>query len=655
MKLSFVRRHLSIKDFPTTCIPNFTLLTGTNGAGKTHLLQAIHQGAIEAEGEEISKDEIRLFDWNSLIPKDTGEFKSETITNEYNDTYIRINNIVNRRNNEIDNINKMLGNKFDQTTAYQKIISLSEEEIINIAEDEGSANEIKKRIRNLENALNQEIFQDDNLRSKERGIRTVADDVQKPVSALTQDDFINSSLMAWGQTDGFQQSLARLFVAYRDIRQTNDLQILAKQRGDSEASPLNEDEFIKKYMIAPWGFVNDAFKEANLDFEIDHPHLYTKAPYHPHLKKLSTEDTVLFGNLSSGEKIIMSLALALYYAQDKRQITTYPKILLLDEIDATLHPSMAKTLLSIIMNTIVKKHGIHVIATTHSPSTIALAPEDAIYVMESGVNGIRKTTKAQALNILTRDVPTIAISFDGRRQVFVESPNDAAVYDAAYQALKHNLRSQRSLQFIATGGKRTESASHSGTGCDAVKRLVKTLADSGNITVFGLIDWDGSNVSEGRVKVLAEDKRNGLENLIFDPLLMCALLAFDFISESSRIGFKKEDTYSKFRDSTPERLQLHIDAIQKLILGEDVLESEAVDVEYEGGFSLSVAKKYLTMDDHELETKILAAFPFLKSITRAGAGSLMEYVATRVIRDCPHFAPKDLSATFSELLDAEVS
>jgi len=154
-----------------------------------------------------------------------------------------------------------------------------------------------------------------------------------------------------------------------------------------------------------------------------------------------------FADLSSGEKVLMSLALCLYYTEDTRQITNYPKLLLLDEIDAPLHPSMCRLYLDVLIRTVVETHKICVIATTHSPSTVAIAPEESIYVIEPNKVGLHKTTKARALSILTDGVPTLSISFDGRRQVFVESPNDAKIFDTIMQIFKGRIQSERSLEF----------------------------------------------------------------------------------------------------------------------------------------------------------------------------------------------------------------
>lgn len=82
MRLSFVAPHLSIQAFPTIDVPPFTLITGVNGAGKTHLLGAIKAGKVASDIAPSPEDDVRFFDWNSLVPNDTGEFQIAAVYNE---------------------------------------------------------------------------------------------------------------------------------------------------------------------------------------------------------------------------------------------------------------------------------------------------------------------------------------------------------------------------------------------------------------------------------------------------------------------------------------------------------------------------------------------------------------------------------------------
>jgi predicted ATPase len=51
MKLIYQKDHLSITQFNPIDIPDFTILTGINGAGKSHLLQAIENRSVLVDGE----------------------------------------------------------------------------------------------------------------------------------------------------------------------------------------------------------------------------------------------------------------------------------------------------------------------------------------------------------------------------------------------------------------------------------------------------------------------------------------------------------------------------------------------------------------------------------------------------------------------------
>ena len=111
-----------------------------------------------------------------------------------------------------------------------------------------------------------------------------------------------------------------------------------------------------------------------------------------------------FEDLSSGEKILMALVTLVY-----KQSTsgTFPDLVLLDEIDASLHPSMTQNMLSVLQSVFVERET-KVIMVTHSPSTIALVPEESIFVVNrTGVNKLEKRTRSAALSILTEGFATL--------------------------------------------------------------------------------------------------------------------------------------------------------------------------------------------------------------------------------------------------------
>lgn len=444
MRLSFRSTFQSIIAFPDVELPEFTLLTGPNGAGKTHLLQALANGDVLADCAPNPSADVRMYDFNTLVPQDTGLFSSETLRNERIDVFNNYTNVASRINlpHHLENLRNLArANGLTQTYVQNPVAmaSLTLEDLskLEVKEPENLYRMITVNVQSAtDNIIN-------NLSQPQRSrVQAVAKSVGKSVIGLTEDDFGSANPAAWDDIGVFQQSFGRLFIAYRDTKLANDLAEFQAYKGDDTAQFLDADTFRKLHGGAPWDFVNDAVAAAGLDFRINHPNLNEYAPFHPQLTKISNSVTIQFSSLSSGEKVLMAFAFCVYYASDKRQLATPPKLLLLDEVDATLHPSMSQTLIETISRSLIQAYGIKVIMTTHSPSTVALAPESAVHLMTPGIAGIRRCSKAEALNILTVGVPTLSISYEGRRQVFVESPSDAKAYDAAYKILSHPLVQQ---------------------------------------------------------------------------------------------------------------------------------------------------------------------------------------------------------------------
>lgn len=656
MKLTFSQSYLSINSFPEISVPDFTLITGPNGAGKSHFLQALRLGNIRSDcalnqNPQI-QNEIRLFDWSNLVPQDTGYFTSEQIRNEKMGMFQ--NHQIIRQNIAIL---EPLRNFAKQYNLPQKYISdpglisnLGIEDIKNIfsIDVSNSVEQIFQNIKIITAQANQNLLNHIGDQAMRNGLMSIAEASGKSLISLSEKDIISPYLPSWGQTDLFQQQFARLFVAYRDMYLSNQLAQFRASKGHLDAEPVSDEEFLAIRGPAPWDFVNQSLAEANLDFRINAPNLDDFTQYQPQLTKISSGVVIPFSNLSSGEKVLMSFAFCVYYASDRRQISSYPKILLLDEVDAPLHPSMSKNLINTITKTMVGSFGIKVIATTHSPSTVALTPEDAIYTMHPNKSGLHKTNKSEALGILTEGVPTLSISYDGRRQVFVESLADAETYDDIYRLYKTQIGSERSLEFVGTG-KKNFSGSEQNSGCDIVKSLVDRLEKAGNNSVYGLLDWDGHHQRSRRIAVIAEDRRNGLENVIFDPLLIALVICRDCPEIKSKIGIDENTGFIDLCSLPRDSLQVIVKNVCRIVLASDAIEEEKSH--YLSGLELNIDKRWFKVDDHKLEGMILDAFPELKSVTKQQAGKLMQHIIKRVLLDKRDYVPIEVFEIIKDLLE----
>lgn len=641
IELSLQNPHKSIRAFPTASIPSFCLITGINGTGKTHLLEAIEEGKFRVAigRKNIGRDSIRRFDFNSIAPS-TGESRinpsklGESEANLVHEIYQQL-----QRTGVRVFLERMRGAPWtaELRALGPKLATMSVSELRAILPNPDEAEAWPERFRHWALQASTQVL-------KRGQFQKLLEEGRIPPLLLTEKELM-ASLPFGGEVAIFQQGFAKLFVKYRDAKLLNDVRQNAHSKGEAGAHPLTDEEFVRQHGIPPWDFVNEVLEVAGLDFAVNKPEAFSFAPFELELRKRSTDVPLQYEWLSSGEKVLMALAHAVYYSRDQRQLASFPELLLLDEIDAPLHPAMSRQLLATIADVFVEKAGISVIATTHSPTTVALAPVGSLYAMDPSAPGLHKTGKQEALSILLRDVPTLALDFSGRRQVFVESDQDATIYDAVYQLLKTRLNHERSLTFIASGTQ-INGKDHD-NGSAQVKRVVSVLAE--NKSVFGILDWDNKNRSNGRILILAEGERDGLENCIFDPIPLAILIAQMDRDRREALGLSRDTPVDAFRRLHQEALQRVADACQDLILGPE--DADTTPCSYTGGVTLQIRKDYLLMDDHELEGRIVEQVPRLRSIKLA---NLKTHLVQNVLMEFPDFVPCCFEVLFRKLLTVEV-
>lgn len=651
MRLTYVKPFLSLRRFDPIDLPEFTLVTGVNGAGKTHLLRAIHSGHVQVDRAAANAGQIRYFDWTSMTPNNAVEVNPASIY-AHRDRILKL--VEQARAQHYPRLIDVL-QRFGVASTENpwRLARLSPQELAALPGVGIRASEISNALKTEAHALHQTISsQFGQNQPAQRTLGNLAGQDPSLLAFMTELE-TQDMPFGWEQPDIFQQSFGQMFFAYFELQKLNRLRRLDAQEGRQPSMPpLCEDDFVRRHGEPPWDFVNETLRSAGLDFEIDHPLDYSTTRYSPRLTKRASGAQIDFGNLSSGERILMSFAFCLYYSLDDRQSVQRPKILLFDEIDAPLHPSMCRTVVRTITETLVAKQKIRVIMTTHSPSTVAVAPDESIYVMRPDAPGLAKSGKRQAIAVLTAEIPTLSIEFEGRRQVFVESSGDAERYDRLFQILADRLDSERSLVFIAVG-RRQQGEPDRDAGCPQVRRIVDELVAGGSRSVFGLVDWDQKNSSDSRVVVLGQTERYAIENCLLDPLLLAAILVRERRELGTSIGFQKHESYVDMRSMGSERLQSISDLVQRRLLSlpEDATISDAREVRYLKGFALKQSRRILEMNGHALEEKAYQVFPELRRFHKPG--QLLMYVVDPVLAEVPELAPEALIDAFRRLVHAE--
>lgn len=552
MKLKFENVYKSIKGINEEIeLPSLVLLTGLNGAGKTQFLEAIQNKHIK-------------------VLNDTNIVENIKYINLKND-YIHCSNYSTISN---------------QTDLKKKQIILNKIEEFNLTGNMTSNTGIS-------------ISYSDNININEiiNNIKLASEELKIPAK-----DFEYRDLNFWignynEKREPFEMlDLAKLFTTYYESKIKNDLKKIQNNNG------LTDEEFMKKYGTDPVDLFNDLLKQISPNLKIN----YIKPKEFDEVKNVSlineeTGDVMQFNDLSTGKKVMFKLLITIF--SNNENLINKPDLILLDEIDSGLHPSLMKNFIDYIKNVFVKQLDIKVFMTTHSPTTVGLINEESLFFVKKEFPRIIKISKKEAIANLTKEIPLLNIDYEARRKIFVESIEDEIIYTNIYNCLIQNqlLTEKIPLVFISTG----TSTSDATGSCDWVKDLCKKFNDNGDTSVFGIIDWDLQNKSKGNVFVLAENHKYSIENCVLDPLLIGIFLVRMGFGEKYNIETKLNNLYNMSNDDCKNVVN---NILTKL--GYDL--TNCKENEYCNNFKVDIPIGFYEERGHNLEDKYKSTFPELK-------------------------------------------
>jgi predicted ATPase len=585
-------------------LPSFTVLTGENGSGKTHLFEAINDRKIsQISADGISLNTISYIAFGGLNPQVDNQSDSVQISKKVKDFWQEM-----QRGKA----------KIAQKNTQQEIVQKAEQDPL---------------VQYFQNPLHKGV------------LLNISRQSNVMPSQLTEDIVAdNISMLELTRGDIFNTQFALIFKSYHVHYLDNKLKKVYEDEGMVDATPhLSEEEFKFLYGEAPWEFVSSILGRLHLPYKVNNP-MGTKRDTTFNFKLIHTSsgreiDTI---DLSTGEKTLMSLALVLY---NSTGVGNRANILILDEPDAPLHPSMSKIMLEIIEEEIVKKNGVPVILSTHSPTTIALAPANSLYKMTAREKTPTKCNLQDSLKILTYGLPNLRVSTEYRRQVFVEHSYDVIYFESLFDILSRKNNFNTTPQFLPPH-------TLNGSNCDAVKEITKKLRDMGNTQVYGLIDWDLDNSAEQQIVILGMGNRYAIENYIFEPHFLGLYLIYKKFAKPDELGLNDCNSYLEVTRkiiSAPESLQTIVNSIQsKINWGNDNIELTTCTLVNES--SLQLRDDLLKMEGHKLEELCKEAWPPLRSIrgNNDGDSALKKDIINTVINDFPELISKDLIDTFNE-------
>ena len=554
IQINLKTNYLSIGELVCPELPDFTLLTGRNGAGKTQLLKAINNGNIRVTG--IDQQQIELYDMSSFHPHegergnwhsyqfarstasdfiDGGRASSpqataaaifdrhiEKVTLEGGEqARARFNHYVHRIIENTPDF-AVFPTERGQEATYQRELF-----------DQVMAPLIPKTQRRKSNSRSHYNAFNDNRAA----LITMAMKLSRKLPhELTLDDIMSAAHFE-GST--IENSISKVFATYK-VNQYD----WAHAQFEASITPVTFNDLIDQYENQnppPWitlrevlaSMREEAGEEGLFNFDFSDPadqtlnlSNYRDFSFSAVLTNRTSNTQYELDTLSSGEKVLMALCLASFNQIIGRR---KPKLILLDELDAVLHPSMVRALVS-ALRTLFVEHGSAVMMTTHSPMTVAALPETEVFRVIRNDRKVQvvATTTTEAVTELSEGIATIdtglriagsckaaiTILTEGnnslhlKRWVELNFPSEVHVFD---QLAEHRDKGQLLSYGRMLANMNPDSHFLVIWDCDAAEqaqRLREALDETAKVTAFAFERRDDNQIVA-----------NGIENMYDETIL----------------------------------------------------------------------------------------------------------------------------------------
>ena len=543
MRIELRNPYLSIKSLNSVKLPDFTMLIGRNGVGKTHLLQAIGNGNIAVS--DIPNSEMALYNLDTFRPQDSkpSSWAESLLAEQASEKYLP------------------QGSKTAHALTAKEIFEtvVSEFGLTDGSGDrrvfesrlrDGAANswrfrklpadEISEAISSYSQRIQAEVFTPLSGTGRHSNDNTSGPLVmlamrlnRKLPHEISRVDILRAANF---EGDIIENNLSNVFTRYK-VEQFSWAHTVGE---DSQKSMQSLMERYRKENIPPWetlrgvlAKMHEAAGDAELfNFDFSDPEKdriafsnHREYSFETQMTNRTTGEIYPATSLSSGEKIIMTLFLAAFNQSIGRRL---PKLVLLDEVDVVLHPSMISALIAGLKYQFVEK-GTRIIMATHSLTTVAMLEEGEIFrVSRKGSKvDVSPVTKSEAIADLSEGIATIdtglriaaystkpiTVLTEGNNAIHLKKwanlffPNEVDVFDG--------LPDQTGASQLKTYGRllaRMTSNSHFLIiwDCDAkgtAKALAGELCETANVSAF---------VFEQRPNEIAP---KGIENLYDEEYL----------------------------------------------------------------------------------------------------------------------------------------
>ena len=285
-------------------------------------------------------------------------------------------------------------------------------------------------------------------------------------------------------------------------------------------------------------------------------------------------------SFSPGERMILMFYLWTFHAQQQAEllkdkpIRNKLRILLLDEPDAYMHPSLIKEIINMFLDNRFEYLNVQIIMTTHSPVTLSFIPQENIFELKRDL-----TNKIVSIRPI-RNKKQLIYSFSGNlfflketfKIVLVEGTRDDKEFYSMvlekYLAIFGEEKKTFPIIFQSMGGKQFNQIFEI--------QEVNDIADNVNLNemIYGINDGDycieqAYHLLGGKMKETKKYESNfrrlsryNFENYVYDPINLA--FALNYLIKKS--GYELKDltlddslnTYYNYLINFIEKIQNHI-------------------------------------------------------------------------------------------------
>jgi len=253
-------------------------------------------------------------------------------------------------------------------------------------------------------------------------------------NGIEYDDFkeaLRNSNFVWRPGDRFTNVIGEIFY-------THCLEINEKMKEVGRAN-FNSGMLTE----APWLKLNKLFARLKLDYRFKDTYEVKGVEINeqPKLFAIKSDGSIdesssrNLSELSDGEKTIISLC----FASIRNDNYISKKLLLLDELDSVLNPSLIHVFFEVIEEFFIKK-GVMVVLSTHSPATISLSPDYSNYYEIFKPN----ISKNRVLSVSKNDYRELLIA----NKEFYDKISDQ---EARIKELQNTIVSGQSILIVTEG------------------------------------------------------------------------------------------------------------------------------------------------------------------------------------------------------------